>query len=102
MLILFAMIGLNVYLLAIIPKGFFPQEDTGRLIGGVQADQSISFQSMEKKLAQLMSIVQHDKDVQDVVGFTGGGGGGGGAQTNTAQVFVALKRWRSGRLRRTR
>jgi multidrug efflux pump len=91
MLVLFLTICLNFYLLFIIPKGFFPQEDTGRLQGNIQADQSISFQSMEKKLAQLMSIVQHDKDVQNVVGFTGGGGGGGGSQTNTAQVFVSLK-----------
>ena len=63
MLVLFATIGLNVYLLIIIPKGFFPQQDTGRLTGGIQADQSISFQSMEKKLAQLMDIVERDPAV---------------------------------------
>ena len=91
MLILLITVGLNVYLLVIIPKGFFPQQDTGRLTGGIQADQSISFQSMEKKLAQLMSIVQHDPAVETVVGFTGGGGGGGGQSTNTGSVFVTLK-----------
>ena len=75
-----------------IPKGFFPQQDTGRLIGAIQGDQSISFQAMSKKLNQLMSIVQHDPAVQSVVGFTGGGGGGGpGGATNSASVFVSLK-----------
>ncbi len=91
MLILFATVGLNVYLLAVIPKGFFPQQDTGRLNGGIQADQSISFQAMKQKLAQLMAIVQHDPAVQNVAGFTGGGGGGGGQSTNTGSVFVSLK-----------
>jgi multidrug efflux pump len=90
-LILLATIGLNVYLLTIIPKGFFPQQDTGRLNGGIQADQSISFQSMEKKLSQMVDIVRADKDVAQVVGFTGGGGGGGGQSTNTGQVFISLK-----------
>ena len=91
MLILFAAIGLNVYLLIIIPKGFFPQQDTGRLIGGIQADQSISFQAMDQKLTQMVDIVKNDPDVDNVVGFTGGGGGGGGQSTNTGQMFVTLK-----------
>jgi multidrug efflux pump len=91
MLVLAATVGLNVVLYVIVPKGFFPQQDTGRMMGGLQADQSISFQAMQLKLAQLMDIVQHDPAVQDVVGFTGAGGGGGGGQTNTGQVFVALK-----------
>jgi multidrug efflux pump len=91
MLILFATIGLNVYLLTIIPKGFFPQQDTGRLVGGIQGDQSISFQAMEKKLAQMMAIVKTDPAVGDVVGFTGGGGGGGGQSTNTGSIFIGLK-----------
>ena len=91
MLILFATVGLNVYLLTIIPKGFFPQQDTGRLNGGIQADQSISFQSMQGKLAQLMDIVQRNPAVQTVVGFTGSGGGGGGQSTNTGSMFVSLK-----------
>jgi multidrug efflux pump len=84
-------IGLNIYLYVIIPKGFFPEQDTGRMIGGLQADQSTSFQAMQGKLAQMMDIVQHDPATQSVVGFTGAGGGGGGGQTNTGQVFVALK-----------
>jgi multidrug efflux pump len=91
LLVLLVTVGLNVVLYVIVPKGFFPQQDTGRLIGGLQADQSISFQAMQGKLAQLMAIVQHDPAVQDVVGFTGAGGGGGGGQTNTGQVFVSLK-----------
>ena len=91
MLELLITVGLNIVLYVMVPKGFFPQQDTGRLTGSLQADQSISFQAMQGKLAQLMDIVQHDPAVQDVVGFTGAGGGGGGGQTNTGQVFVSLK-----------
>jgi len=94
MLALAATVALNFYLYAIIPKGFFPQQDTGTLTGNLRADQSISFQAMAQKLRSVMSIVQADPAVQDVVGFTGGGGGGpggpGGA-TNTANIFVGLK-----------
>ncbi|WP_434107161.1 efflux RND transporter permease subunit [Paraburkholderia caffeinilytica] len=85
LVILVATIGLNVYLYIAIPKGFFPQEDTGRLIGGIQADQSISFQAMEPKLRQIMKIIGGDPAVDSVVGFTGG------RQTNTGSVYVALK-----------
>ena len=92
MIILAATIGLNVWLMIIIPKGFFPQQDTGRLTGAIQGDQSISFQAMSLKLGQLMKIVQDDPAVENVVGFTGGGGGGGpGGAVNSASVFVALK-----------
>jgi len=87
-----ATIAMTVILYMAIPKGFFPEEDTGRMIGSIQADQSISFQAMEKKLAQLMSIVGHDPAVQSVVGFTGvGSGGGPGGALNTGTIFVALK-----------
>jgi multidrug efflux pump len=88
MLVLFATIGVNVWLFIVIPKGFFPQQDTGRLVGSIQADQSISFQLMRRKLGQMMSIVQNDKAVQSVVGFTGAGSGGGQSQTNTGSVYV--------------
>jgi multidrug efflux pump len=91
MLVLLITVGLNVVLYVIVPKGFFPEQDTGRMIGGLQADQSISFQAMQGKLGQLLDIVQHDPAVESVVGFTGSGGGGGGGQTNTGMVFVALK-----------
>jgi multidrug efflux pump len=85
MLVLLATICLNVYLFVVIPKGFFPQQDTGRLTGNIQADQSISFQLMRQKLVQFISIVQKDPAVDSVVGFTGGG------QVNSGFVFVSLK-----------
>ena len=91
LLVLFATIALNVWLFMLIPKGFFPQQDTGRLTGSLQADQSISFQLMSKKLTQMMSIVQHDPAVEHVVGYTGSGSGGASAQTNTGQVYISLK-----------
>jgi multidrug efflux pump len=91
LLVFFASICLNVALYFIVPKGFFPQQDTGRMIGSLQADQSISFQSMSQKLRQMMSIVQQDPAVQNVAGFTGVGSGGGYAQINTGTVFVSLK-----------
>jgi multidrug efflux pump len=81
-------VGLAVYLYIVIPKGFFPQQDTGTLNGNLRADQSISFQAMVQKLRTTMSIVQQDPAVQDVVGYTGGGGYGA---TNTANIFVGLK-----------
>ena len=91
LVILACTVALNVVLLMAIPKGLFPIQDSGRLIGSLQADQSISFQSMSQKLTEMMSIVQHDPAVQSVVGATGAGGGGGGGQTNTGNVYVALK-----------
>ncbi|MGC9196283.1 MAG: multidrug efflux RND transporter permease subunit [Syntrophobacteraceae bacterium] len=83
-------LGVNVVLFAYIPKGFFPDQDTGRIFGGIQASQDISFQSMDKKLTQVMDIIRKDPDVADVVGFTGGGGFGAGT-TNSARMFVSLK-----------
>jgi multidrug efflux pump len=91
MFILLVTVCVNVYLFTIVPYGFFPQQDTGRLTGGIRADQSISFQSMEQKFRQFESIVSKDKDVQNVVGFTGGGGGPGGGATNSGFMFVTLK-----------
>ncbi|MBS1190429.1 MAG: multidrug transporter subunit MdtC [Rhodocyclaceae bacterium] len=78
-------IGLNVYLYTAIEKGFFPQQDTGRIMGNIQADQSISFQAMEQKLKNFMAIVRANPAVASVVGFTGGG------QRNTGFMFVTLK-----------
>ena len=89
--VLAATVVMNVVLLIIIPKGFFPIQDTGRMIGSLQADQSVSFQSMSTKLTQMMSILQHDPAVNNVVGSTGAGGGGGQSQTNTGNVYVMLK-----------
>jgi multidrug efflux pump len=90
MVLLLAIVVFNVYLYWDIPKGFFPQQDTGRLTGGIQADQSISFQAMEKKLREFVKLVQADPAVDTVVGFTGGGSQGGG-QTNGGFVFISLK-----------
>jgi multidrug efflux pump len=91
MLILFGAVCLNVVLFTIVPKGLFPTQDTGRLVGSLQADQSVSFQAMTQKLRQMIDIVQSDSAVEHVVGFTGVGSGGGGGQINTGSVFVALK-----------
>jgi multidrug efflux pump len=88
--VLIVTIGLNLWLFTVIPKGFFPEQDTGRLQGGLQADQSISFQLMEKKLKQMVDIVQADPAVANVVGTTGGGGGRGGG-SNTGNLQIALK-----------
>ncbi len=85
LVVLLATVCLNIYLFIIIPKGFFPQQDTGRLIGGIQADQSISFQAMRQKLTQFMAILRSDPAVESAVGFTGGG------QTNSGFVFMSLK-----------
>ncbi|MET0345789.1 MAG: multidrug efflux RND transporter permease subunit, partial [Casimicrobiaceae bacterium] len=85
MLVLLATVCLNVYLYITIPKGFFPQQDTGRVIGFVQADQGISFQAMRQKLASFVEIVRADPAVESVVAFTGGG------QRNSGSMFVGLK-----------
>ncbi len=85
MVILAAVLGLNFYLYGIVPKGFFPQQDTGRIVGIIQADQSISFQLMQQKLAQFVTIIKNDPAVETVVGFTGGG------QTNSGFMFVSLQ-----------
>ena len=76
---------LNIHLYATIPKGFFPQQDTGRIVGGIRADQSISFQAMRRKFRQFMEIVRADPAVESVAGFTGG------FQTNSGFLFATLK-----------
>ncbi len=80
LLILVATVGINIYLWAAIPKGFFPEQDTGALSGGLRLDQRASFGASSAKLKQLTSIVAHDPAIATIVGFTGGGGsrGGGG------------------------
>ena len=91
LLIFITTIGLNMYLFVVVQKGFFPQQDTGRMVGSLQADQSISFQAMSVKLRQMMDIVRADPAVENVVGYTGVGSGGGYAQINTGNVYVSLK-----------
>ena len=85
MLILFVVIGLNIYLYIIVPKGFFPQQDTGAMIGTIQADQNISFQAMQNKLINIMNIIRNEPAVEDVTGFTGGG------QRNSGFMYIMLK-----------
>jgi multidrug efflux pump len=91
MLILAATLGLNFHLYGVVPKGFVPQQDTGLLIGSIQADQHASFQLMRQKLKQFIDIVKTDPAVDTAVGFTGGSGPGPAASTNTGTVFASLK-----------
>ena len=88
LLIAIGTLGLNVFLYIVIPKDFFPQQDTGRLNGSVIADQDTSFQSMARKITALVDIVKKDSAVATVIAFTGGGGG---TTTNTGRVFISLK-----------
>ena len=83
--LLAATVALNFHLYGAVKKGFFPQQDTGRLIGGMQGDQGASFQLMRQKLADFIAIVRADPAVENVVGFTGGGRRNGGF------MFVSLK-----------
>jgi len=85
MLVLLATIGLNVYLYATIKKGFFPQQDTGRVMAMIQADQSISFQAMQAKMQNFMRVINADPAVANVNGYTGGNRG------NSSQLFITLK-----------
>ena len=90
--VLFATIGLNVFLYVVVPKGFFPQQDTGQIRGGMRGDATVSFQLMKGKLQQVAAIIQKDPAVRTVTGAVGGGGfgpgGGGGSQAN---LNIALK-----------
>jgi multidrug efflux pump len=76
---------LSVYLYIIVPKGFFPQQDTGRISGAIQASQDISFTAMNEKMTQFVSIVMKDPAVQSAVSFSGG------SSTNTGRMFITLK-----------
>ena len=85
MVVFLGTVLLNVHLYASIPKGFFPQQDTGRIVAGIRADQSISFQAMRRKFRQFVAIVRDDPAIENVVGFTGG------FQTNSGFLFATLK-----------
>ncbi|MFZ6722865.1 multidrug efflux RND transporter permease subunit [Undibacterium sp. Ji49W] len=85
LLALLGVIALNVYLYAAIPKSFFPQQDTGVIVGGVQADQGSSFQMMQQRLNTFVAIVRADPAVENVSGNTGGG------QSNSANFYITLK-----------
>ena len=81
-----ATMAFTVYLYTIVPKGFFPQQDTGRMFGNIQAAQDISFQAMSQKLTEVTEVVKSDPAVETVTGFSGGGG-----TTNVGRMFIALK-----------
>ncbi|MCS2156024.1 multidrug efflux RND transporter permease subunit MdtC [Scandinavium sp. H11S7] len=83
--VLLATIALNVWLYISIPKTFFPEQDTGVVMGNIQADQSISFQAMRGKLQDFMKIIREDKAVDNVTGFTGG------SRVNSGMMFITLK-----------
>ncbi len=85
-----ACIILTIILFIIVPKGFFPQQDTGRIIANIQADQNISFQSMQNKLSDYVKLIHADLAVENVVGFVGSGGPGGNT-TNTGSLYISLK-----------
>jgi len=86
LLVLFITIALNVVLIVVIPKGFFPVQDTGALNGGMQGPQDASFPSMNDSLQKIVAVIKADPAVANVIAFTGGGGA-----TNTGNVYVALK-----------
>src|SRR5262249_29129452 len=86
-LLTLATVGVNVYLFVIVPKGFFPQQDTGRIIGSIQAEQDISFPAMQAKLADFARLVLDDPAVTNVIAFTGGAGN----TTTSGWMFIALK-----------
>jgi multidrug efflux pump len=91
LLVLAATIGLNAYLFVRVPKGFFPQQDNGRMQGTILGDQDTSFQAMEGILLQMVKIVQADPAIDTMSASTGGGGGGGGGTINQGRVNVQLK-----------
>jgi hydrophobe/amphiphile efflux-1 (HAE1) family protein len=86
MLITIATAALSIYLYIVVPKGFFPQQDTGRLNGSVQAAQDISFAAMQEKMKQFVAIVMKDPTVDTIVGFAGGN-----TSTNSGRMFITLK-----------
>nr|WP_256467831.1 multidrug efflux RND transporter permease subunit MdtC [Yersinia ruckeri] len=85
LVVLLSTMALNVWLYISIPKTFFPEQDTGRMMGFIQADQRISFQAMKLKLQDFMKIVSADPAVDNVTGFTGG------SRTNSGSMFISLK-----------
>ncbi len=88
MLVMLWTVGFTVYLYVIIPKGFFPQQDTGRIVGNIQADQGTSFQAMSELLIRFAGVVSADPAIDNVIAFTGGNFGGA---ANTARMFVSVK-----------
>jgi multidrug efflux pump len=85
LILLAAVIGLNAWLFTIVPKGFFPQQDSNQITAGLRADQSISFEAMKSKVRQMVEIIRKDPAVATVTGYTGGNRPGGGF------MFITLK-----------
>ncbi len=88
LLVTIVTLAFNIYLYVKVPKGFFPQQDTGRMMGSFMGDQDISFQAMSRKMQRLAKIVEQDPGVDTVQAFSGGGGG---TTTNTGRAFISLK-----------
>ncbi|MFZ0636140.1 MAG: multidrug efflux RND transporter permease subunit [Candidatus Acidiferrales bacterium] len=84
--VLLVTIAANVYLLIIVPKGFFPLQDNGTVFGGIQGSQNISFQAMQKDTARFVDMIKTDPAVANVMAFTGGGGA-----TNSGFIYLGLK-----------
>ncbi len=84
-------IAVTMYLYVVIPKGFFPQQDTGRMTGQIQADMATSFGAMRERSVQAASIIKSDPAIENVMMFIGGGGGGGAGGINNARMFITLK-----------
>ncbi len=85
MVVMLATIAANIYLYVVVPKGFFPQQDTGRMMGSLQGAQDIAFPAMKEKMVQFSTIVSQDPAVDHATGFTGGG------SSNTGRMFIQLK-----------
>lgn len=91
LLVTLGTIAFTVYLYIIVPKGFFPQQDTGRIVANLIADQDTSFQTMERLIKQFSQVIMEDPAVVNVSAYAGGSGGGSGGSSNTARMFIALK-----------
>jgi multidrug efflux pump len=86
LILLLLTIALNFYLIVIIPKGFFPQQDTGAIMGSVRGPQDASFPIMNNSILKLVDVIKTDPAVADVIAHTGGGGA-----SNGGNIYIALK-----------
>jgi multidrug efflux pump len=86
LVVLLLTIALNVVLIIKIPKGFFPQQDTGAIVGGLQGPQDASFPLMDDSIKQIVGVIKSDPAVANVIAFTGGGG-----SSNSGFIYTALK-----------
>jgi len=91
LLVTLSTVAVTVYLYRVVPKGFIPQQDSGRMTGQVQADQAISFSAMQEKLRQATAVLQADPAVENTIAFMGGSGGRLGGAMNNATMFATLK-----------